>query len=312
MLRRLTMTMLLLAVAARLFAEDKPDPIPPLPMPATVEKDAKLEEQYRDDKLFFEGPTWEPKSKKLYFTAFLKSAAQILRLDERGKATVWYDKAKGINGTYLSNDGRLLGAQEEGHCVVSLAFGADGPKDEKILYENKELWQPNDVCQTPQGFIYFTDPDFKNKKGSSVWMVAPDGTGKKLTSELTLPNGIIASNDGKTLYVGDSFMKLWRSYPIKDDGTIGAGKIFFNPESENKADPDGMTIDEKGNLYFTGRGGIWCVSPEGKGLGFIPIPEFASNCTFGGEDGKTLYITCSKKLYALKLNVKGGQIATQK
>lgn len=292
-------------------AEDKPAPKPPapppLPLPETVAKDARLEEVYRDDRMFFEGPTWDPQTKKLYFTAFIKKEGQILRLDEPGKATSWLNPSEGVNGTFLSKDGRLLGAQAFGHRIMSYAIGAEGPQDARILHENKELFQPNDLCETRDGRIYFTDPDFKNKQASAVYVLHPDGKTAKLIAEMPVPNGIEASLDGKTLYVADSNQKLWRSYPIKDDGTLGEGKVFFNPECESKADPDGMTIDEKGNLYFTGRGGVWCVSPEGKGLGFIPVPEFASNCSFGGEEGRTLYITCSKKVYALKMGVKGGR-----
>lgn len=299
--------------AAPLHSEEKssePKPEPkkeePRPLPPTVAKDAKLEEVYQENGTFFEGPTWDPKTKKLYFTAFVKKESRILRLDEPGKASVWYDKSEGVNGTFLSKDGRMLGAQDEGHRVLDMGIGAEGPKDTKVLYESKDLWQPNDICQTPNGNIYFTDPDFKNKKGSAVYLLKPDGKVTKILSEMTLPNGIINSLDGKTLYIGDSFMKLWRAYPIKDDGTVEQGKIFFNPDCQSKADPDGMSIDENGNLYFTGRGGVWCVSPEGKELGFIPVPEFCSNCSFGGEDWKTLYMTCSKKVYALKMNVAGG------
>ena len=99
------------------------------------------------------------------------------------------------------------------------------------------------------------------------------------------------------------------AHPIKDDGTVGPGELFFDPKTENRGDPDGMTIDEHGNLYFTGRGGVWAVDPAGKALGFIPVPEFCSNVTFGQEDGRTLYLTCSKKVYALEMKVRGGQFS---
>ena len=124
---------------------------------------------------------------------------------------------------------------------------------------------------------------------------------------MPLPNGVIASNDGKTLYVGDSHEKLWRSFPIKANGTVGEGKVFFNPETKRQDSPDGMSIDAEGNLYLSGRGGVWVASPQGKSLGLIPVPVFCSNVTFGGADGKTLFLTCSNKVYSLKMNVKGAQ-----
>jgi gluconolactonase len=273
-------------------------------MPSTVANGAKLVEVY-SGKQFFEGPTWDQATKKLLFTAFKGKESQILRLDSDGKAHVWLDKTEGVNGTILSIDGRLLGAQAFGHRVVSYKIGPDGPLETKVVLEDTSLHQPNDVCQTPNGDIYFTDPDFKNKTSSAVYRLAPDGKATKVITEMKLPNGLITSLDGKTLYVGDSHEKLWRAYSIKDDGTIGEGKLFFKPDTKDVQDPDGMTIDEKGNLYFTGRGGVWVVAPNGEALGVIPVKEFCSNVGFGGEDGKTLFLTCSNKVYSLHMTVHG-------
>jgi gluconolactonase len=282
-----------------------------MPMPSTVADGAKLVEVYADNR-FFEGPTWDPVTKKLLFTAFKGKESQILRLDGGGKAHVWLDKTEGINGTILSVDGRLLGAQAFGHRIMSYQIGLDAPTDTAVLYQDGAQHQPNDVCQAPDGTIYFTDPDFKNKASSAVYRLTRERKATKIISDMKVPNGLITSNDGKTLYVGDSHEKNWRAYPIKDDGSVGEGKIFFNPETEDKQDPDGMTIDEKGNLYFTGRGGVWVVSPEGQALGLIRVPEFCSNVGFGGEDGKTLYLTCSKKVYSLAMTLRGAQFAAKK
>lgn len=275
-------------------------------VPDTVAPGATLVEVYRDDR-FFEGPTWDPKGQKLYFTAFGRDNQRILRLDGPGQAAVWMDKTQGVNGTYLSHDGRLLGAQAYGHRVVSYGFGADGPADPKTLHFDTSLNQPNDLCQAPGGDIYFTDPDFKNRKTSAVYRLTPDGKVTKVITDMPVPNGIITANDGRTLYVADSHLKLWRSYPIRADGTVGPGKVFFDPDTPNRNDPDGISIDELGNLYFTGRGGVWVVRPNGQAQGLIPLADFCSNATFGGPDGKTLYLTCDKKVYSLQMKVRGGQ-----
>jgi gluconolactonase len=251
-------------------------------VPKTVAPGAKLVEVYAA-KSFFEGPTWDPAGGKLYFTSFPEGTTQILRLDEPGKVTVWMDKTDGVNGTYLSTDGKLLGAQAFGHRVVCYGFGPDGPLDPRVLLFDKTLNQPNDICQTPNGDIYFTDPDFDKRQTSAVFRLAADGKATKVITDMDVPNGLIASNDGKTLYVGDSFRKLWRAYPIVTEG----------------------------NLYFSGRGGVWVVTPEGKSLGLIAIPEFCSNVTFGGADGKTLYMTCANKVYGLQMTVRGGQFPRQ-
>ncbi|MBA3442504.1 MAG: SMP-30/gluconolactonase/LRE family protein, partial [Pyrinomonadaceae bacterium] len=266
-----------------------------------------------EDQRFFEGPCWDPVTGKLYFTAFAKDNQQILRLDAPGKASVWMDQTKGINGTQLSRQGRMLGAQAYGHNLMSIKIGPTGPEDVKSLtgsFEGIPYIQPNDVAESPTtGAIYYTDPNFAGKTRSAVYYLNTEGTVRRIIDHLKLPNGVEVSNDGRTLYVSDSFEKRIYSYMILADGTVDQGKvkIFFDPRTENMNDPDGMCADGAGNLYFAMRGGIWVVSPEGKSLGMIPVPEFCSNVTFGGPDGTTLYITCDKKLYSLQMKVKGAQ-----
>jgi len=162
----------------------------------------------------------------------------------------------------------------------------------------------------PNGDIYFTDPNFKQKQGSGVYLLRK-GVTTKIITDMPVPNGVKVSLDGKSLVVGDSDKAHWRSYPIQADGTVGEGKLFFDPPTERRDSPDGMCLDERGNYYFSGRGGVWVATPEGKSLGLIPVPEFCSNASFGGADGKTLFLTCSKKLYSLQMNVRGEVHARQ-
>lgn len=278
------------------------------PMPPTVASGATLVEVYQDDR-FFEGPTWDPKTGKLLFTSFQDKYSQILRLDGDGKAHVWADDTKGVNGTYLSKQGRLLGAMAFGNKLVSYGIGLDGPTDTKVLVDDTTLNQPNDVAESPRedGGIYYTDPDFKNQITSAVFHLSTEGKVTLVLNDMPVPNGCLVSVDGKTLYVGDSHLKHWRAYPIQSDGTLGPGIVFFDPETENRNSPDGMSSDIQGNLYLSGRGGVWVCDKWGKSLGLIAIPEFCSNVTFGGSDGKTLFMTCSKKVYSLKMNVRGAQ-----
>jgi gluconolactonase len=277
-------------------------------MPATVAEGAKLVSVYHDDR-FFEGPVWEPKSNKLYFTAFGKDNTQVLRLEEPGQVTVWADKTEGVNGMFYANDGRLLGAQAYGHRVLSYEFGDKGPADTKVLLYDETLHQPNDVAQAPNDDIYFTDPDFKNKQTSAVYLLTREGKAQKIIQDMQVPNGLKVSNDGRWLYVADDGPMNWRVYPILRDGTVGPGRLFFDPPvpMEKLAAPDGMSIDEHGTLYLSGSGGVWVVDRFGKSLGLIAIPEFCSNVAFGGKDGRTLYLTCSKQVYSLAMNVRGGQ-----
>lgn len=292
--------------------ESAATPATPQP-PKTVAAGAELVELYGDDR-FFEGPTWEPVGKKLYFTAFGPGNQQVLRLEEPGKVTVWKDQSKGVNGTFLSIEGRLLGAQAYGQSVVDYGFNEDGTCEEKTLFYYAPLNQPNDVCQTRDGDIFYTDPGPKIPVGA--YRLTKRGEIVKFAEELTTPNGIIASNDGLTVYVGDSSQKNWRSYAVLPRGMMGVGSVFFSPDPKYKSDadgaPDGMTIDAEGNLYLSGGSRVWVVTPTGHSLGVISTPSFCSNVTFGGEDGKTLFLTCNKKVYSLQMNVAGGAGASGK
>ena len=266
---------------------------------------AELVELYAADR-FFEGPFWNPGEDALYFTAFGKDNQQILRLEQAGSAAVWHDRTEGINGTFRAKDGRMLGAQAYGHRLVALTPGGPAPRIVDVLASDETWNQPNVVCQSPTGEIFFTDPDFKKREKSRVLRLASDGTVTTVVTDMPTPNGLITSNDGRTLYVGDSHLKHWRAYPINADGSPGEGRVFFDPQVEDRSDPDGMTIDESGNLYLTGRGGVWVVRPDGSLLEFIKVPEFCSNLTFGGKDGRTLFLTCKSKVYSLEMAVRGG------
>jgi gluconolactonase len=287
------------------------------PLPATVAPGAKLETEYEAPGYTLEGPVWDLQTKKLYFTAFGKTT-QILRLDERGKATVWLDKTGGVNGTCMGIDGRLIGAAAYDHKIVSYGIGTNGPTDTKVLYEDKKLFQPNDVCQAPNGNIYFTDPDWAQSKRSAVYLLTPKGKVQAVVHDAKLTNGVRTSLDGKTLYVSDDGPENWRAYPIQEDGTVGPGHVFFDPPTAVKGSPDGMGLDEHGNLYVSGRGGVWAADKHGKSLGFIAIPEFCSYASFGGEDGKTLYFVTQASggkpshVYSLRMTVRGEQWARKR
>ncbi len=270
-----------------------------------VEPGASLVEVYSDS-VFFEGPSWDRGTGKLYFSA-RGTPMQILRLDSPGSATVWYNDTNNVNGTFIGLDGRLLTAEEDPKGIGSYKIGAAGPEDARTLADASDgiNKQPNDICQTRRGDIYFTGPSWP-AADCVVYRLATNGSVSEVITDMTQPNGIIASDDGTKLYVSDSTDKLWKVYPINPDGTVGAGEVFFNPSTSNTNDPDGMTIDERGNVYLMGRGGLWIVSPQGELLKMISISEFCSNVTFGGPEGKTLYITCQDKVYSLAMQVRGG------
>ncbi len=274
---------------------------------------ATLEEVYSASGIFFEGATWDPASDKLFFTK--RSAGyQILRLDSPGNITVWLDSAPATNGMLLSLDGRLLTADESIYQIRSHRIGTSGPEDTTVLGTASK--QPNDLCELTNGNIYFTCPDWgTGPTNQGVYLLEPGGTITLVKNGLYQPNGIITSLDESKLYVSessssDNTKKRWWVFPINSDGTLGTGSVFFKPTDltgMGTTDPDGMTIDERGNLYFTGLGGVWIVSPTGEELYRIPISYQPSNICFGGPENKTLYITCQDKVYSLAMAVHGGE-----
>ena len=303
----------LLGVAMMLAAAGaQTAPVTP-PLPPTVADGAKLETLFADDR-FFEGPTWDPGTNRLYVSAFGAENQQVLQIDPvagGGSARVWMDQTKGVAHTCLSRDGRLLAAQAFGHQVLSLKIGADGPQDQKVLSKGCDgvpFLRPTDVAESPTtGRVYAADPNFEGKTRSGVYLIDAAGRTRRIIEHLKAPTGLEVSNDGKTLFVSDSFEKRIYAYPLLEDGSVDQGqvRIFFDPITENKNDADGMCSDADGNMYFAMRGGVWVASPKGEALGLIPVAEFCSNASFGGADGKTLFITAAKGVHQIRMRVRG-------
>lgn len=280
-------------------------------IPYLIQPGATLEAVYSAPGVSFEGPTWNPGDNKLYFSR-RNAPYQILRLDSPGNVTPWLNPSPQTNGTFLSIDGRLLTADESTKQIRSLRIDPDGPGDPVVLADTSDGFtlMPNDLCQLANGNIYFTTPDWGGAPISQqgVFLLEPDGTVTRLNNFLNKPNGVISSLDGSKLYVAESSGLQWWVFNIATDGMLDAGSVFFKPT--NPPDPgnvpDGMTIDEFGNLYFSGLGGIWIVSPDGHLLEFIDTPPIL-NVTFGGPAGKTLYMTCQNGVYGLAMYVRGAR-----
>jgi gluconolactonase len=184
-------------------------------------------------------------------------------------------------------------------------------------YQGKRLNSPNDLVYKSDGAVYFTDPPFglpkffddprKELPFSGVYRWK-DGDVTLLNADLTGPNGIAFSPDETFLYVGnwDEKKKVVMRYPVKADGTLGAGEVFFDMTSAKGDDAiDGIKVDVKGNLYVSGPGGLWILSPQGKHLGTVIGPKHPHNMAWGDADGKTLYLTAQSGLYKMRVNVPG-------
>jgi gluconolactonase len=266
---------------------------------------AKLEKLAEGFK-FTEGPAADAKG-NVYFTD--QPNDRILKYDTDGKLTTWMQPCGRSNGLCFGPDGKLWACADEKNELWVIDMETKKPTVVVKDFKGKLLNGPNDVWVRPDGGLYFTDPFYKRdywKRGpkeqdtEGVYFVTPDGkTITRVVDDMKQPNGIIGTPDGTILYVADIGANKTYSYAIKKDGTLADKKLFCELGS------DGMTIDEKGNVYLTGKG-VTVFDKTGKKIAHIDVPEgWTANVCFGGSDMKTLFITASTRLYGLKMNVKG-------
>ncbi len=304
---------------------------------AIVDADAPIEkvvEGYR----FLEGPVWVPDGGYMVFSDI--PGNKIYKWNpEDDRVTVVVEQSGftgrdatgvgrevneggetfynlGSNGITLDPDGRLVFNAMGDRQVVRLEPGGT----RTILashFEGKRLNSTNDLVYRSDGALYFTDPPSALRGGNEdpkkeldyngVFMLR-DGKLHLLTKEILHPNGLTFSNDEKYFFVGDTVTRKVTRFEVQPDGTIANGTVFVDMTGDPAiGNPDGMKVDEVGNLYCAGAGGIWVISPEGRHLGKIVFPERASNMTFGGADGRTLYVTARTGLYRIRLKVAGAR-----
>ncbi len=256
---------------------------------------------------FTEGPAVD-KEGNVYFTDQPNDRIVKFTAADR-KLTDWLTSSGRSNGLYFDKDGNLLACADEKNELWSIA------PDKKITVlasdvGGKLMNGPNDLWIRPDGNLYFTDPLYKRgywkrdgamqQPGQYVYFF--DIKTKKavaVATDLKQPNGIIGTPDGKTLYVADIGARKTYSYSVKEDGTLENKTLFCEMGS------DGMTIDAEGNVYLTGSG-VTVFDKTGKKLTNIPVPEpWTGNVTFCGKDRDMLFITASKKVFGVKMRVKG-------
>jgi gluconolactonase len=254
---------------------------------------------------FTEGATCDPDG-NVFFTD--QPNDRIMKWSVDGKLTTFLQPSGRSNGTYFDKDGNLIACADEKNELWSIDKAGKATVVWKE-HQGKKLNGPNDVWVHPNGSLYFTDPFYKRswwthdappQDGQHVYRLAADRkTLSRVTSDLEQPNGIIGAPDGKTLYVSDIKAGKTYAYDIQADGSLAGKRLHCALGS------DGMTLDEEGNLYLTGKG-VHVFDKAGTEIQVFEIPEpWTANVAFGGKDHRTLFVTASKGLYAVRLRVKG-------
>jgi len=255
---------------------------------------------------FTEGPVWIPSKGVLLFTDV--GADAIHQLQPPATITVFRTPTGRANGLGLDPQGRLIASEGDNRRVTRTV--ADGTVVTVAdRWQGKRFNSPNDNITRRDGTIYFTDPPYGLPPGQAreidfqgVFRVDPAGTLHLESRELNRPNGVALSPDEKTLYVDDTADAVVRKFPVRSDGSLGPPTIFV-PSTGGGG--DGIAIDDVGNVYVATDGGVKVYRPNGAPWGTIAVPEVPSNCTFGGVDRKTLYITAKTSLYRVALQIPG-------
>lgn len=310
---------------------------------AIIPADAKPElvvdgKKTKPELTFTEGPKWM-KGKvyfsNMYFDQNFGASPQkssTVELDPGGSYRYITQGKMQTNGLYPYKNGNLAVCDMMGHRVVEMTTNGQVVKVLADKYDGKSIDGPNDVVTDSKGGFYFTDPQFtmeptKFQPGRAVYYVSPEGKVTRVTqpNEFAMPNGIVLSPDGKTLYINNCYDDeswypaksekdnfIW-AYDVNPDGTISNGRKFATlflignvlDRKGKSSSADGMAIDKMGNLYVATYYGVQIFNSKGEFVGMINLPSFPVSLCFGDSDMKTLYIVSYSKIYKIRTNMEG-------
>lgn len=262
---------------------------------------------------FTEGPIWNPKDASLIFSDM--PGDHMRRLTAAGEIETFRKPSNMANGNAYDREGRIVTCEhatsrvtrtEADGAVVTLADA----------WRGKALNSPNDIVVGQDGAVWFTDPTFGRMEYygvpraqeldfQGVYRIAPSGELDLVADDFTQPNGLCFSLDGRALFVNDTGQGHIRRFDIGGDGRLSGGDVWATPAGDGDGAPDGMKVDQAGNLFCTGPGGVHVFAPDATALGVLRMPEGVANFTWGGADLKTLYLTASTSLYSAPTLIPG-------
>lgn len=268
-----------------------------------------------------EGPVYFPATDTLIFSDIPNH--QLLQWSPNTGASVLDAQSNYTNGNTRDHVGRRISCEHLTNSVVRIE--TDGTRTTLAsMYGGKRLNSPNDVVVSSDGAVWFTDPTYgilSEREGAprpseqdscNVYRIDPvTGDCDIVCDSLIMPNGLAFSTNERTLYIADSSKSHFEhgnnhvfAFTVGDDNTLSDQRVFHEI---SHGVPDGMRVDELGNLWCSSARGIEVIAPDGQHIGLIEVPETVANLTFGGPDGRQLFITATTSLYAIRVGVKGAE-----
>jgi gluconolactonase len=287
-----------------------------------VDENAEVE-QLGTGFTFTEGPIWNPDG----FLLFSDMPGDVRRRwdPDSGVSEVANPSNKG-NGMTIDNDGRLVVCEHVTSSVVRMDPDGRGGGREVLAthYEGRELNSPNDVVVKSDGAIYFTDPTYGRMPGfgiereqdldlQGVYRIAPGGGDPQLlVDDFDQPNGLCFSTDESLLYINDTTRAHIRVFDVAGDGTISNSRVLAEGIGSGSLEigdlVDGMKLDERGNVWVTGPGGVCVFDPDGNHIGTVEVAENVGNINWGGPDWNQLFIPATSSMYRIQCKVSGNRL----
>jgi gluconolactonase len=287
-----------------------------------VDEDAALE-RLGTGFTFTEGPIWNPDG----FLLFSDMPGDVRRRwDEQGGVQEVANPSNKGNGMTIDNDGRLVVCEHVTSSVVRMDPDGKGGGREVLAshYKGRELNSPNDVVVKSDGAVYFTDPTYGRMPGfgiereqdldfQGVYRIAPQGGDPQLLiDDFDQPNGLCFSTDESLLYINDTTRAHIRVFDVQSDGTIADGRVLADGIGSGDLAVgdlvDGMKLDERGNVWVTGPGGVCVFDPEGRHIGTVEVPENVGNLNWGGPQWDQLFIPATTSVYRIQCRVSGNRL----